>query len=86
MTKPLGSFGAAASQNAALQAYLGRRRKEKILDLVLPIFGVAGLLVFWWAVVKGFHVRPFIAPSPLWLQHLLRRITRSCSEIFCLRR
>jgi len=65
MTKPLGSFGAAASQNAALQAYLGRRRKEKILDLVLPIFGVAGLLVFWWAVVKGFHVRPFIAPSPL---------------------
>ncbi len=65
MTKPSGSLNATASQNAALQVYLAKRRKEKILDLVLPIFGVVGLLFFWWAVVKGFHVRPFIAPSPL---------------------
>ena len=32
---------------------------------LLPVLGVAGLLFAWWAVVAGFHVKPFIAPSPL---------------------
>jgi NitT/TauT family transport system permease protein len=32
---------------------------------MLPAIGVAGLLFTWWAVVAGFHVKPFIAPSPM---------------------
>jgi len=48
----------------ALREYLAKRRKEKLQDFALPLLGIAGLLFFWWAVVAGFHVRTFIAPSP----------------------
>jgi len=31
---------------------------------LLPLAAVAGLLILWWASVKVFGIRPFIAPSP----------------------
>jgi len=31
---------------------------------LLPLAALAGLLVLWWASVKAFGIRPFIAPSP----------------------
>jgi NitT/TauT family transport system permease protein len=52
------------SANPAFAAYLARRRRERLEDLALPIVGIATLLFAWWAIVAGFHVRPFIAPSP----------------------
>ena len=58
-------MNASTSQQAALKAYLAKRRKDQVMDVVLPILGSGGLFVFWWAVVAGFHVRPFIAPSPM---------------------
>lgn len=48
------------------QAFLARRRQQVWRSRSLPALGVAGLLFVWWAVVAGFHVKPFIAPSP-WL-------------------
>ena len=47
------------------QAWLGQRRQRLWRARLLPVLGVAGLLFAWWAVVAGFHVKPFIAPSPL---------------------
>ena len=54
-----------ASSSSAFEAYLARRRKEAIQTYALPVLGIAILLFAWWAVVAGFHVRPFIAPSPI---------------------
>jgi NitT/TauT family transport system permease protein len=48
------------------QAYFASRRQQIWRGRILPVLGVAGLLFAWWAVVTGFHVKPFIAPSP-WL-------------------
>ena len=48
------------------QAYFAGRRQQIWRARILPVLGVAGLLFAWWAVVVGFHVKPFIAPSP-WL-------------------
>ena len=47
------------------QAWLAQRRQRLWRARLLPVLGVAGLLFAWWAVVAGFHVKPFIAPSPL---------------------
>jgi len=52
------------SRATALKAYLARRRQDRIETYALPFLGIATLLFAWWAVVAGFHVRPFIAPSP----------------------
>ena len=30
----------------------------------MPALGVFVLLFVWWAIVEGFQVKPFIAPSP----------------------
>jgi NitT/TauT family transport system permease protein len=49
----------------AHRRHIARLRREKIADFVLPIVGVVSVLFAWWAVVAGFRVRPFIAPSPM---------------------
>lgn len=47
-------------------AYLAGRRRDQWLRRVLPTIGIVGLLAVWWAIVAGFNVQTFIAPSP-WL-------------------
>ncbi|MEK7987012.1 ABC transporter permease [Burkholderia contaminans] len=47
------------------KAFLARRRQQLWRSRSLPAFGVVALLFAWWAVVAGFHVKPFIAPSPV---------------------
>ncbi|SAK49627.1 ABC transporter permease [Caballeronia ptereochthonis] len=47
------------------QAWLARRRQQLWRARILPALGVVGLIAAWWAVVAGFHVKPFIAPSPV---------------------
>jgi NitT/TauT family transport system permease protein len=53
-----------AADDEAL-AWAARRRQQMWRARMLPAIGVAGLLFTWWAVVAGFHVKPFIAPSPM---------------------
>ncbi len=45
-------------------AYRAEQRRKLWRTRVLPALGVAALLFGWWAIVAGFQVRPFIAPSP----------------------
>jgi NitT/TauT family transport system permease protein len=55
----------AESLDPEAAAWLARRRQRVWRARALPALGVAGLLFAWWAIVAGFHVKPFIAPSPL---------------------
>src|SRR4030095_5531712 len=45
-------------------AYLAGGRREQWRRRVLPALGLVGLIFTWWALVAGFDVKPFIAPSP----------------------
>jgi NitT/TauT family transport system permease protein len=54
---------AVAFDREALDYFAGRRR-EKWRRRVLPAAGLVGLILTWWALVAGFDVKPFIAPSP----------------------
>ena len=56
---------AASAPDAESQAWLARRRQQLWRARMLPALGVASLIFAWWAVVAGFHVKPFIAPSPV---------------------
>jgi NitT/TauT family transport system permease protein len=57
------SDAAAALDREAL-AYFAKKRRETWRRRVLPAAGLAGLIFAWWALVAGFDVKPFIAPSP----------------------
>jgi NitT/TauT family transport system permease protein len=46
-------------------AWLEAARRARWQRRLLPLLGAGILLFAWWAVVAGFGVRPFIAPSPL---------------------
>ena len=45
-------------------AYFAGRRRDQWRRRVLPALGLVGLIALWWALVEGFDVKPFIAPSP----------------------
>jgi NitT/TauT family transport system permease protein len=46
------------------RAWFAGKRREKWRRRILPAAGLIGLIVVWWALVAGFDVKPFIAPSP----------------------
>ena len=55
-------------------AYFAGKRREKWRRRILPAAGLIGLIVVWWALVAGFDVKPFIAPSPaLLLETMVNR-------------
>jgi NitT/TauT family transport system permease protein len=45
-------------------AYRAARRRRLWRNRVMPGLGIFILLFAWWAIVTGFNVKPFIAPSP----------------------
>lgn len=52
-------------EDAEAVAWHTSRRRQIWRQRILPAIGIALLLFIWWAVVVGFNVKPFIAPSPL---------------------
>src|SRR5256885_8719077 len=54
---------AVALDHEALRYFAGKRREQWRRRLLRAI-GLIGLIVLWWALVEGFDVKPFIAPSP----------------------
>src|SRR3989475_5687604 len=66
MTTPMSMTAgdaAVALDHEALRYFAGKRR-EQWRRRLLPALGLVGLIVLWWALVEGFDVKPFIAPSP----------------------
>ena len=55
----------------ALSRHLAKGRRERLGNLLFPVLGILGLLLVWAAVIRGLHVRPFIAPSPALVFHTL---------------
>lgn len=47
-----------------LAAHHRMLQRQRWRARLLPAFGVFVLLFGWWAIVAGFNVKPFIAPSP----------------------
>ena len=45
-------------------AFRALRQRSIWRSRMMPVIGVLALLVGWWAIVVGFNVKPFIAPSP----------------------
>ena len=54
----------AKEMDADAQAYRAMRRRKLWRTRMMPALGVFVLLFGWWAIVVGFNVKPFIAPSP----------------------
>jgi len=52
-------------QDPEALAYFSAKQREQWRRRTLPALGLCGLIFLWWAVVAGFDVKPFIAPSPL---------------------
>ena len=46
-------------------AYFSAKQREQWRRRTLPALGLIGLIFLWWALVAGFDVKPFIAPSPM---------------------
>ncbi len=55
---------AAIEQDAGALAHRALRRRQLWRSRCMPALGVFVLLFAWWAIVVGFNVKPFIAPSP----------------------
>lgn len=45
-------------------AWAAARKRKLLRSRLLPVFGIAGLIFIWWAIVTWFGVKPFVAPSP----------------------
>jgi NitT/TauT family transport system permease protein len=59
-------MNAPAASLAIVEArYLAEQRRLALQRRMLPVLGIVGLLIAWWAVIAGFNIKPFIAPSPL---------------------
>ena len=54
----------AKEMDADAQAYRAMRQRKLWRTRMMPALGVFVLLFGWWAIVVGFNVKPFIAPSP----------------------
>ena len=69
------SMNAPAASLAIDEArYLAEQRRLALQRRMLPVLGIVGLLIAWWAVIAGFNIKPFIAPSPLLvMQTIIRR-------------
>ena len=51
--------------DAETMAYKASRRRLVWRQRILPAIGITLLLVTWWAIVVGFNVKTYIAPSPM---------------------
>ncbi|MDR7422578.1 MAG: ABC transporter permease [Armatimonadota bacterium] len=62
----------AAHDEDAVLATRPRRRESRLRRLLVPTLAVLGMLAVWQAIVVGFRVPRFIAPSPLQVLEVLR--------------
>jgi len=66
------AIGSAFVDDAAATAkFLAVRRNLLWRKRLLPLLAVLGLVILWWQAVERFDIKPFIAPSPAAVAHVL---------------
>jgi NitT/TauT family transport system permease protein len=71
-TAPLGAAsGAFAEDTEADARFLARKRYLAWRRRLLPIGAILLFLFLWWQAVVQFEIKPFIAPSPVAVAHVL---------------
>jgi len=66
------SFGGTFSDDEAAQArFLAAQRRQRWRKRLLPVAAVVALVIIWWQAVVQFDIKPFIAPSPIAVAHVL---------------
>jgi len=65
MSTPMSLTADAVAPDPEARAWFAARRRDQWRRRILPAAGLVGLVLVWWALVEGFDVKPFIAPSPL---------------------
>jgi NitT/TauT family transport system permease protein len=65
-------MGGAFVEDAEAQArFLARKRYLAWRSRLLPVVALLGFLLVWWQAVEQFDIKPFIAPSPVAVAHVL---------------
>jgi NitT/TauT family transport system permease protein len=54
-----------AATQAAEARFAAAKRRAALRRRILPIVGVVAMIALWAAIVHGFGVKPFVAPSPI---------------------
>ncbi|HLG45545.1 MAG TPA: ABC transporter permease [Reyranella sp.] len=71
-TAPLGAASAAFAEDSEADArFLARKRYLAWRRRLLPLAAVLLFLLLWWQAVVQFDIKPFIAPSPVAVAHVL---------------
>ena len=71
-TAPLGAGSGAFAEDAEADArFLARKRTLAWRRRLLPIAAILVFLLLWWQAVVQFEIKPFIAPSPIAVAHVL---------------
>jgi len=64
MSTPMTLTADTVAPDPEARAWFAARRRDQWRRRLLPAAGLVGLVLVWWALVEGFDVKPFIAPSP----------------------
>ena len=69
--EPMTMAGAFVEDAEAQARFLGRKRYLAWRRRLLPVIAVVLFLLAWWQAVEQFDIKPFIAPSPVAVAHVL---------------
>ncbi|SJZ68859.1 NitT/TauT family transport system permease protein [Enhydrobacter aerosaccus] len=69
--EPLAMAGAFVEDAEAQARFLARKRYLAWRRRLLPVAAVLLFLLLWWQAVERFDIKPFIAPSPVAVAHVL---------------
>ena len=69
--EPVTMAGAFLEDADAQARFLGRKRYLAWRRRVLPVIAIVVFLLAWWQAVEQFDIKPFIAPSPVAVAHVL---------------
>jgi len=71
MSTPMTLTADTVAPDPEARAWFAARRRDQWRRRLLPAAGLVGLVLVWWALVEGFDVKPFIAPSPQLVAHTI---------------
>jgi NitT/TauT family transport system permease protein len=69
--EPMTMDGAFVEDAEAKARFLGRKRYLVWRRRLLPVIAIVVFLLAWWQAIEQFDIKPFIAPSPVAVAHVL---------------